>query len=196
MTRGLFRFACSDGANARGLGALGALSDLELDLLVLLKGAEAAPLNFRVVDKHIGGAVLGSDKAEALLRVEPLHSSLWHLSYFPSLLTGSGPPTSGVPGPFRPLYLRGVVGTRPDLQPSQEPRSQRRSCGCEYTNTEAATAASQSCSGLRRQSRRDQVGNNSSITGSRRRAMADLGSNFGRELLACAVEGTDPDERP
>ena len=26
--------------------------------------------------------------------------------------------------------------------------------------------------------------------------MADLGSNFGRELLACAVEGTDPDERP
>src|SRR3954452_3256926 len=89
MTRGVISFACSDGANARGLGALGALSDLELDLLVLLKGAEAAPLNFRVVDKHIGGAVLGSDKAEALLRVEPLHSSLWHLSYFPSLLPGT-----------------------------------------------------------------------------------------------------------
>ena len=44
---------CSDGANARGLRALGALADLELDLLVLLQGAEAASLNFRVVDKHI-----------------------------------------------------------------------------------------------------------------------------------------------
>src|SRR4029078_10674028 len=76
----------SDGANARGLRGLGALADLELDLLGLLQGAEAGALNFRVVDKNIRGAVLGGDKAEALLRVEPLHSSLWHLSYFPSLI--------------------------------------------------------------------------------------------------------------
>src|SRR3954451_1188065 len=107
ITRGVFsRVVWSDGANTRGLRPLGALADLELDLLVLFKGAEAAALNLRVVDEHVGGAVLGGDKAEALLRVEPLHSSLWHLSYFPSLLTGSGPPTSGVPGPFRPPYQR------------------------------------------------------------------------------------------
>src|SRR6185369_17784831 len=40
---------------------------------------------FRVVDKNIRGAVLGGDKAEALLRVEPLHSSLWHFLFFPFL---------------------------------------------------------------------------------------------------------------
>src|SRR5882757_6462826 len=75
-----YRRATLDGANARGLWALGALADLELDLLVLFKGAEAAALNFRVVDENIRGPVLRGDKAEALLRVEPLHSSLWHLS--------------------------------------------------------------------------------------------------------------------
>ena len=74
----------SDGANAGGLGPLGALAYLKLHLLVLLQGAEARTLNLRVVDENIGGAVLRSDEAEALLRVEPLHSSLWHFSYFPS----------------------------------------------------------------------------------------------------------------
>src|SRR5258707_3756585 len=75
--------ATLDGANARGLWALGALADLELDLLVLFKGAEAAALNFRVVDENIRGPVLRGDKAEALLPVEPLHSSLRHLPGFP-----------------------------------------------------------------------------------------------------------------
>jgi len=69
-----------DGPNTRGLRPLGALADLELDLLVLLQGAEAAALDFRVVDENIRGPVLRGDKAEALLRVESLHSSLWHLS--------------------------------------------------------------------------------------------------------------------
>src|SRR6476646_2383897 len=91
---GLFRFDCSDGPNTRGLRPLGALADLELDLLVLLQGAEAASLDFRVVDKHVRGAVLGSDEPKALLRVEPLHSSLWHFLLFPSLVTGCGPPVS------------------------------------------------------------------------------------------------------
>ena len=49
------------------------------------------PLDFRVVDEHIGGAVLRGDEAEALLRVEPLHSSLWHFrTFFTSC--GNGPP--------------------------------------------------------------------------------------------------------
>src|SRR6267378_652208 len=95
-----FRSGWSDSPNTSGLRPLGALADLELDFLVLLQGAEAAALNFRVVDKHIRRAVLRGDKAEAFLRVEPLHSSLWHLSYFPSLLTGCGPPCFDRPGPF------------------------------------------------------------------------------------------------
>src|SRR4051794_5819564 len=111
MTRGVISFDCSDGANARGLGALGALADLELDLLVLLKGAEAASLNFRVVDEHIGGAILGSNEPEPFSRFNPLHIPLCHLSFFPSLLPGSAPPTSGAPAPSRPPYLRGVAGT-------------------------------------------------------------------------------------
>src|SRR4051812_38780134 len=111
MTRGVISFDCSDGANARGLGALGALADLELDLLVLLKGAEAASLNFRVVDEHIGGPILGSNDPKPFSRFDPLHIPLCHLSYFPSLFPGGGPPSSGVRGPFRPPYLRGVAGT-------------------------------------------------------------------------------------
>src|SRR6202035_1833571 len=38
--RGVVANSCSDGADAGGLGALGALPDLELDALVLFKGAE------------------------------------------------------------------------------------------------------------------------------------------------------------
>src|SRR5690606_10510560 len=57
---------------------LGALADLELDLLVLLEGAEARTLDLGVVDEDVSGAVLGRDEAEPLLRVEPLHSSLCH----------------------------------------------------------------------------------------------------------------------
>src|SRR5258707_14372303 len=84
---GFLKCGYSDGANARGLRPLRALADLELDLLVLLKGAEARPLNLRVVDKNVGGAVIRSAKAEALLRGEPLHSSLWHFSRVRCLVT-------------------------------------------------------------------------------------------------------------
>src|SRR5580693_238807 len=102
--RGAVVNSCSDGADAGGLGTLGALADLELDALVLLKGAEAASLDLRVVDEHVGRTVFGGDEAESLFRVEPLHSSLWHFLMFP-LLLGCGAPPFGAPGPFRPLYL-------------------------------------------------------------------------------------------
>src|SRR5690242_8838573 len=89
-TGGPFRIGSSlDGANSGGLGALRAVADFELDLLVFLEGAEARTLDLRVVDKHVCGTVFGSNEPEALLRVEPLHSSLWHLSIFPFLL-GAG----------------------------------------------------------------------------------------------------------
>src|SRR5690606_35437279 len=53
-------------ADSGGLRALGALADLELDLLVLLEGAEARTLNLGVVDEDVSGAVLGRDEAEPL----------------------------------------------------------------------------------------------------------------------------------
>jgi hypothetical protein len=57
--RGGLSSGCSDGPDAGGLGTLGALSDLELDPLVLFEGAEAASLDLRVVDKLVGRSVLG-----------------------------------------------------------------------------------------------------------------------------------------
>src|SRR5262249_513702 len=76
---GVVWVACSaERANSGGLRALGALADLEFDLLVLLEGAEARTLDLGVVDEDVSGAVLGRDEAEPLLRVEPLHSSLCH----------------------------------------------------------------------------------------------------------------------
>ena len=75
-----------DGTDSGGLGALRAVADFEFDLLVFLEGAEARTLDLRVVDKHISGTIFRGDETEPLLRVEPLHSSLWHLSIFPFLL--------------------------------------------------------------------------------------------------------------
>src|ERR1700739_1230798 len=85
---GWFRGVCArlDGADSGGLGALRAVADFELDLLVFFKGAEARTLDLRVVDKNIRGTVFGGNKPAAFFRVEPLHSSLWHLWIFPFLL--------------------------------------------------------------------------------------------------------------
>lgn len=55
-----------DGADAGGLGTLGALADLELDALVLFEGAEARALDLRVVDEHVIVALVRRDEAEAL----------------------------------------------------------------------------------------------------------------------------------
>src|SRR5690349_24716695 len=69
----------SDGGDSYRLGALGSLLDLELDALVLLEAAEAAALDLRKVHEDILRAVIWRDEAEALVAVEPLHSSLCHL---------------------------------------------------------------------------------------------------------------------
>ena len=58
-------------ANLLGLGALGALAELELNLLVLLQVTEAVALDLGVVDEYVCGSVGGGDEAEALLSVEP-----------------------------------------------------------------------------------------------------------------------------
>src|SRR3954453_5329889 len=70
---------CSDRADVLRLQALRALSDLELDPLVLVQGAEALRLDRRVVHEHVGPAVLLGDEAEALLAVEPLNCSQSHV---------------------------------------------------------------------------------------------------------------------
>src|SRR6201993_782936 len=136
-------------ADSGGLGALRAVADLELDLLVFFKGAEARTLDLRVVDKNIRGAIFGCNEPEPLLRVEPLHSSLWHFSIFPFLL-GAGHRlsmprascdrhTSRSRRNFtRPINLAGTAAATLFLRKF-------------YTNTEAATAISQPCSSRPRQ---------------------------------------------
>jgi hypothetical protein len=57
-------------------GALGALDDIELDLGTFLQRPETFRLYGRMVDEAITASVLGGQKAEALLIIEPLNSSL------------------------------------------------------------------------------------------------------------------------
>src|SRR5690242_5260958 len=68
----------SDGTNVLRLRALGALRDVELDLLVLVEGLVALRLDGRVVNEDVIAAVLLGDEAEALLGVEPLDGALSH----------------------------------------------------------------------------------------------------------------------
>src|SRR4051812_44080431 len=78
-----------DDGDAVGLRPLGALDDLELDLLVLVQGLVALRLDRRVVDEDVFAAVHG-DEAVALLVVEPLHDTACHVH---SLLGGLPDPT-------------------------------------------------------------------------------------------------------
>src|SRR6185312_12725046 len=70
------------------LWSLGALLDAELDPLVFLERLVAVALDLREVDEHVCCAVIGSDKAEALVAVEPFHSSLRHTFLLLSFFTG------------------------------------------------------------------------------------------------------------
>src|SRR4051812_39181946 len=68
----------SAGGDLVGLGALGALDDLEVDPLALFEALVPVHLDGRVVDEDVLTAVDG-DEAEALLGVEPLHGALCHV---------------------------------------------------------------------------------------------------------------------
>src|SRR5689334_20847078 len=63
----------SEDADVRGLRALGALGNVELDALVLVKAAEAARRDRRVVGEQVGAATVGSDEPETLFAIEPFH---------------------------------------------------------------------------------------------------------------------------
>src|SRR5690606_2696184 len=81
----------SDDADLLGLGALAAVTDLELDLLAGLEGSVTRPVDVREVDEQVLAVVTG-DEAVALLVVEELHGAVWHdlpsLSLNPVLPTG------------------------------------------------------------------------------------------------------------
>src|SRR5438067_4530419 len=62
--------------------ALRAGRDFELHLLAFLQGFEARHVDCREVREQILTATIGSDEAETLGVVEPLHSTCCHLRYF------------------------------------------------------------------------------------------------------------------
>src|SRR5215469_5500273 len=68
----------SDRADLLRLRALGALGDGVLDPLVVLEAAVAVSLDGGMVDEDVRRAVVRGDEPVALVRVEPLHSSLSH----------------------------------------------------------------------------------------------------------------------
>src|SRR4051812_49967615 len=85
----------SAGGDLVGLGALGALDDLEVDPLALFEALVPVHLDGRVVDEDVLTAVDG-DEAETLLGVEPLHGALCHVR---SHVSCDGRPSSiGGPG--------------------------------------------------------------------------------------------------
>src|SRR5438128_1331406 len=68
----------SDGAHVLRLRALLALRHVEVDALVVVEALVAVAGDAGEVDEDVGAAVVGSDEAEALFAVEPLHSALGH----------------------------------------------------------------------------------------------------------------------
>jgi hypothetical protein len=76
-------FSCQwlDGRYSDSLRAFGSLADLELDSLILLKGAKTAPLDLRMVDEYIFFAAVRGDESKTLVVVEPFHSSLRHTNF-------------------------------------------------------------------------------------------------------------------
>src|SRR3954463_1285913 len=74
---GLFVVKSGD-ADVLGLRTLGALRDVELDLLILVKRLVAAGLDGGEVDEHVLAAAVLRDEAETLVGVEPLDGSLSH----------------------------------------------------------------------------------------------------------------------
>jgi len=66
------------GDDIRRAGAFLALPDVELHRLILIQRSVALRLHFRVMDEQILPAVIGSNEAKTLARVEPLHFTSCH----------------------------------------------------------------------------------------------------------------------
>src|SRR3954469_23090802 len=84
----------SERADVRGLRALLALRDLELDPLVLVQAAVAGSLDCGEGGEDVCAAVVRGDEPEALVRVEPLHNAGNHARLldgrsFPTIMVGN-----------------------------------------------------------------------------------------------------------
>src|SRR5688500_427353 len=92
--------------DVRRLGALGALLDVVLDLVVIAQGLETLSGNRREVDEDVRPAVFLLDEAEALRVVEPLYLALSHLFVLPLSSNMRFPATCrGLPG-LRALRMK------------------------------------------------------------------------------------------
>src|ERR1044072_7323270 len=98
----------AEGADVLRLRALGALRDVELDLLVLVQGLVALGLDRRVVHEDVVAAVLLRNEAETLLGVEPLHGALSHVLDTPVFGTRAAASTTRKRG--GDTSLRPVIG--------------------------------------------------------------------------------------
>src|SRR3954454_9100720 len=76
----LSSFAKLNDPDVRGLWALRALAELELDLCPFGERPEAVPRDPGEVDERVLASVIGCDEAEALLVAEPLHDTGSHLT--------------------------------------------------------------------------------------------------------------------
>src|ERR1700704_269688 len=85
-----------DSGDAGGLRALCALTDLELNALVLIESAEAAGLDLGVVDKDVAFCVVRGNEAEALFSVEPLDGAQCHFCFSSLWNFKSGTPRAGL----------------------------------------------------------------------------------------------------
>ncbi|VXB08786.1 hypothetical protein ARTHRO9V_100223 [Arthrobacter sp. 9V] len=91
-----------DDRNAGCLGALGSLTDLELNALVLIEGLEATGLDLGVVNENVAIRVIRGDEAETLFGVEPLDGSQCHV-YLLILELQSDTPRTGFVTPREDL---------------------------------------------------------------------------------------------
>ena len=69
-----------DRGDSHRLRTFGSLFDLELDALIILERTMSAPTDLGVMDEQIFSTAVGSDKAKALIAVEPFDGSLCHIS--------------------------------------------------------------------------------------------------------------------
>src|ERR671922_2540432 len=76
----LSSFAKLNDPDVRGLWALGALTQLELDLRALGQCPEAVAGDSGEMDECVLASVIGGDEAEALLVAEPLHDTGSHMT--------------------------------------------------------------------------------------------------------------------
>src|SRR4051794_38802622 len=111
----------SGNANVLSLGTLGALGEVELDLLVLVQRLVAVCLDRGEVNEHVLAAAVLSDEAEALFSVEPLDSTLSH-DLFPLLTLRE----QCAPEPLKTSTCADVQRTG---KPGEQDRSRNIVCG-------------------------------------------------------------------